>query len=75
MTTEQLPLVFAPPTRKYVRLQYESTRRNPAFKDRVVPYRWQNIVDAEEAERVKREAEDRWPDVTVTIVEMKDGDR
>lgn len=53
-----------------VDLHYMSSKMNVMFKCGTVPYAWTNSVDANDAERMKREAEERWPDVTVTI---KDG--
>lgn len=57
------------PEVKYVDLHYVSTEMNPMFKCGTVPYAWTNGVDAKDAERLKREAEARWPNVTVTIKE------
>ncbi len=46
-------------------LVYEDlTKMHPYFQR---PYRWQNDVDADEAPRVKAEAEARWPGVRVTV--------
>jgi hypothetical protein len=53
--------------REYVELHYVSTKRNVMFKDKHVPCQWHHVVDASEVQRLKREAEERWPDVTVTI--------
>jgi len=52
---------------KYVELHYVSTKINPMFKDRVVPYQWFHVVDARRAARWRTEAMKKWPDVTVTI--------
>lgn len=56
---------------KYVRLHYVSTKLNPSFKDKPVPYEWTNVVDADVAEEWKKRDEERWPEVTVTIEEMR----
>lgn len=49
--------------RVYVSVQCDSTKLSPDG----VPYRWHHTVDAERAEALKKELEERWPDVTVTI--------
>jgi hypothetical protein len=52
---------------EFLSIHVVSTRMNPMFRKRRVPYAWTLVVDADEADRVKAEVEARWLDVTARI--------
>lgn len=60
----RIPLARLKPT--YVRATCTSTRLNPSFKDKPVPYAWSVVLPDWEYPKYKHDSEARWPDVTVS---------